>query len=137
MESPTSIQTATVEASDNRRYKSPSILEAVFELRFESIQSWGISSFVEFTRIAKERGYPILKDVNESFQFKLSHPAAGLAPEVSAVASRVQTWNEEGTQLWQASPEMFAANRRAPYLGWKNFRPHIFEGLDIFRGVAN
>jgi uncharacterized protein (TIGR04255 family) len=118
-----------------RRYKNPSILEAVFELRFLSLQTWGISSFVQFAGIAKNRGYPILKDVSESFQFKLPM-GGGTSPEVNRVANRVQTWNEDGSQLWQASPEMFAANRRAPYLGWARFKPHILEGFEIYRTIA-
>jgi uncharacterized protein (TIGR04255 family) len=119
-----------------RTYKHPSILEAVFELRFQSLPSWGISSFVEFARLAKESGYPVLKDAAESFQ--LTFPiGGGGTPAMSKVPSRVQTWNEEGTQLWQAGPEMFAANRRAPYRGWSNFRPHIVQGLELYRKVAN
>lgn len=119
-----------------RRYNHPTILEAVFELRFQSVKSWGISSFVEFARLAKEHGYPVLKDAAESLQVRFPISGSG-APTMAPVASRVQTWNEEGTQLWQASPEMFAANRRAPYRGWQDFRPHILQGFELYRKVAN
>lgn len=135
MESPSVIETQEPENLSERTYKHPSILEAVFELRFKTLQAWGIRSFVEFAGFAKERGYPVLKDVTESFQFNFP-PTGGTPPAVSKVASRVQTWNEEGSQLWQASPEMYAANRRAPYLGWKAFRPHILEGFELYRKVA-
>lgn len=119
-----------------RKYKHPTVLEAVFELRFQSVKSWGISSFVEFARLAKERGYPVLKDAAQSFQ--LSFPiGSGGEPKMNTVASRIQTWNEDGTQLWQASPELFAANRRAPYEGWGAFLPHMLEGLEIYRRVVN
>ncbi len=121
---------------NERRYNHPTILEAVFELGFQSVKSWGISSFVEFAGLAKERGYPILKDAAQSFQvtFPIS---GGSAPTMMPVASRVQTWNEQGKQLWQASPEVFAANRRAPYKGWEAFLPHILEGLELYRKIAN
>jgi uncharacterized protein (TIGR04255 family) len=118
------------------KYNHPTILEAVFELRFQSVKTWGISSFVEFAGLAKERGYPVLKDAAQSFQ--VTFPMnSGVAPTMNTVASRVQTWNKEGTQLWQASPEIFAANRRAPYEGWEAFRPHILEGLELYYKLAN
>lgn len=120
---------------NDRKYNHPIILEAVFELRFQSVKSWGISSFVEFAGLAKERGYPVLKDAAQSFQ--VTFPIGGSAPTMMPIASRVQTWNEEGTQLWQASPEMFAANRRTPYKGWEAFLPHILEGLELYRKIAN
>ena len=121
---------------NERRYKHPTILEAVFELGFQSAKPWGISSFVEFAGLAKERGYPLIKDAAQSFQ--VTFPVTGgSAPTMMPVASRVQTWNEEGTQLWQASPEMFAANQRAPYKGWEAFLPHILEGLELYRKVAS
>lgn len=123
-------------ALSEHRYNYPTIIEAVFELRFKSAKSWGISSFVEFAGLAKEKGYPVIKDAAESFQVRL--PISGNeAPVMTPIANRVQTWNENGTQLWQASPEMFAANRRSPYQGWQNFLPHILQGLEIYRKVAN
>ena len=118
-----------------RKYKHPSILEAVVELRVEPSSAWSISSFVEFAGLAKDRGYPILKDAAPGFQ--VSFPmAGGKPPVIASVANRVQTWNEEETQLWQAGPQLFAANRRAPYLGWAEFRPHVAEGLKLYKAVA-
>ncbi|MBA2340580.1 MAG: TIGR04255 family protein [Pyrinomonadaceae bacterium] len=118
-----------------RRYKHPTIVEAVFELRFPIAKSWGISSFVEFAGLAKQRGYPNLVDAAQGFQVNFPISSGG-APTMTPVASRVQTWNEEGTQLWQASPQAYAANRRAPYEGWEKFRPHILEGLELYREIA-
>ena len=118
-----------------RSYKHPAIIEAVFELRLQTVKSWGISSFVEFAKLAKEHGFPNLKDAAESFQ--VTFPIGSIeAPTMTPVPSRVQTWNEEGTQLWQASPQMYAANRRAPYAGWAQFLPHILEGLELYCRTA-
>ncbi|MGI8998032.1 MAG: TIGR04255 family protein [Pyrinomonadaceae bacterium] len=118
-----------------RRYKYPTIVEAVFELRFPVASSWGIGSFVEFVGLAKQLGYPKLVDAAQGFQVTFPVSGGG-APVTVPVANRVQTWNEEGTQLWQASPQMYAANRRAPYEGWKKFRPHILQGLELYRQVT-
>jgi len=123
-----------------REYKQPAIAEAIFELRFSAIDSWGISSFVEFAELAKQRGYPTLKDVEQGFQF--TFPVRGGtstgtgAPIMTPVTGRVQTWNEEETQLWQASQQLFAANRRSPYDGWEKFLTHILGGFEIYRQVA-
>lgn len=119
-----------------RKYKHPSILEAVVELRVEPSSAWGISSFVEFAGLAKVRVYPTLKDAGPGFQ--VSFPmAVGKPPVVASVANRVQTWNEAETQLWQAGPQLFAANRRAPYMGWGDFRPHVVaEGLKLYKTIA-
>lgn len=118
-----------------RKYKHPSVLEAVVELRVVPSSAWGISSFVEFAGLAKDRGYPILKDAAPGFQISL--PVSGGKPQVLAsAANRVQTWNESGNQLWQAGPQLFAANRRAPYEGWEKFRPHVAEGLELFLKLA-
>lgn len=122
-------------AVSERKYKNPSVLEAVLELRVKPSETWSISSFVEFAGAAKERGYPILKDAAQGFQ--VAFPVAqGAAPSVTTIANRVQTWNESETQLWQAGPQLYAANRRQPYEGWKSFRPHIFEGLDLYCNIA-
>lgn len=118
-----------------RKYKSPCVLEAIVELRVKASESWSISSFVEFAGVAKERGYSILKDAAEGFQ--VAFPVAeGGTPTVTPIANRVQTWNQSGTQLWQAGPQLFAANRRQPYEGWASFRPHILEGMSLYCGIA-
>lgn len=117
------------------RYKHPTIVEAVCELRFPVAKSWGISSFVDFAGLAKQRGYPKLVDAAQGFQVNFPISGSG-APTMTPVASRVQMWNEERTQLWQAGPQMYAANRRAPYEGWEQFRPHILAGFELYCEVA-
>lgn len=118
-----------------RKYRNPCVLEAVVELRVKAAESWSISSFVEFAGAAKERGYPILKDAAEGFQ--VAFPVAeGGTPSVTPIANRVQTWNRSETQLWQAGPQLFAANRRQPYEGWDAFRPDVLEGLDLYCSIA-
>lgn len=125
-------------ALSERKYRKPAIVEAVFELHFPAQNDWGISSSVEFANFAKEKGYPVLKDVVEGFQFSLP-VGQGAAPIMNPipVKRRIQTWNEEGTQLWQASSQLYAANRRSPYLGWDKFLPHILVGLEGYRKIAN
>lgn len=118
-----------------RKYKHPSVLEAIVELRIAPSSAWGISSFVDFAGLAKDRGYPILKDAAPGFQISL--PVSGGKPQVlTSAANRVQTWNESGNQLWQAGPQLFAANRRAPYEGWEKFRPHVAQGLELYLELA-
>jgi uncharacterized protein (TIGR04255 family) len=129
------IQVQGQQSLNEHTYKHPVILEAVFELRFETVKAWGITSFVEFARLAKEKGYPVLKDAAQSFQVIFPLSSSG-APTMTPISNRVQTWNEAETQLWQASPEMFAANRRTPYEGWVAFLPHILVGLELYRKVA-
>ena len=119
-----------------QKYKQPTIAEAVFELRFPAIDSWGISSFIEFSELAKQRGYSKLKDVEQGFQFTFPVRGGTGAPTMSPVTGRVQAWNEKETQLWQAGQQMFAANRRSPYEGWSKFLPHILEGLEIYSQIA-
>lgn len=118
------------------RYKHPALLETVFELRFPPDNSWGISSFIEFANLASKQNYTKIVDAVEGFQFNFS-ASGNEPPQVKPVSRRIQTWNEEGTQLWQASPELYAANRRKPYQGWETFLPHILKGFDLYKQVAN
>ncbi|MBI4852253.1 MAG: TIGR04255 family protein [Acidobacteria bacterium] len=118
------------------KYKYPTIIEAILELRVHPSSAWGISSFVEFARLAKDQGYPILKDVNPNYQFVIPVGTSGETPSITPLANRIQTWNDAGTQLWQAGPQLYAANRRYPYDGWENFCPHILEGFKLYNQIA-
>lgn len=117
------------------KYKNPSVIEAVFEVRFPSDNDWGMSSFVKFAKAAEKAGYSEVVDAGEAFQFSFQSQEKTI-PEVKPISRRIQTWNKSKNELWQASPDLYAANRREPYLGWENFRAHIFKGLDIYSKLA-
>ncbi|MCC7307395.1 MAG: TIGR04255 family protein [Acidobacteria bacterium] len=118
------------------KYKHPSLVEAVFEMKFPTDSKWGMSSFINFAKAAEKAGYSQVIDVAEGFQVNIQTKDGVASPEVIPVSRRIQTWNPERDQLWQASAEMFAANRRAPYLGWEKFRPHILKGWKEYAKLA-
>ena len=95
-----------------------------------------MSSFIKFANLAGKEGYSNIVDAAEAFQFNFSIGKGNEPPQVKPVTRRIQTWNKEKTQLWQASPELFAANRRKPYQGWAKFRPHILKGFDLYSKTA-
>lgn len=107
--------------------------ETVFELRFKPLTNWEISSFVKFSELAKENGFPIMRDSPQQFQVTFS---PNHQPVINQGASHIQTWNKEETKLWQAGQSLYAANQRKPYNGWKDFRPHILKGFELFKQVA-
>ncbi len=115
------------------KYKKPTIIEAVFELRFKPLPNWEIGSFVKFSELAKENGFPILKDSPKQFQVSFGSEK----PVITSATSHIQTWSMDESQLWQAGQTLYAANQREPYQGWEIFRPHIVKGLDIYKEVAN
>lgn len=115
------------------KYKKPVLIEAVFELRFKPLPNWEIGSFVKFAELAKENGFPVLRDSPQQFQVTF---APNHEPVINQGASHIQTWNKEETKLWQAGQVLYAANQREPYDGWEKFRPHILKGLKIFKNVA-
>lgn len=117
-------------------YKHPPIIEALFELRFPTNDHWGMSSFVKFAQSAEKAGYPEVVDAADGFQVNFQTGEDAKHPELKKISRRIQTWNKAKNELWQASPEMFAANRRGPYLGWEKFRPHVFKGLEIYSKLA-
>jgi uncharacterized protein (TIGR04255 family) len=117
------------------KYKRPVLAEAVFELRFPINNQWGMRSFVDFANKAASAGYTEVVDGADGFQFSFLGGEGNL-PEVKAVARRIQTWNKEKTQLLQASPELFAVNRRSPYEGWEKFSPNIYKGFEIYSKIA-
>ncbi|MGQ0541477.1 MAG: TIGR04255 family protein [Blastocatellia bacterium] len=118
-------------------YKYPSLIETVCELRFSSPTKWNMSSFIKFASLAEKAGFPVVVDAGEGFQFDFA-VTAGKAqpPKMKPVLGRIQTWNQEKTELWQAGPELFAANRRSPYKGWEVFRPHILNGFELYLRIA-
>jgi len=118
------------------KYKHPSLVEAVFELKFPTDSKWGMSSFIKFAKAAEQAGFSQVIDVAEGFQVNIQTKDGVATPEVTPVSRRIQTWNPERDQLWQASAEMFAANRRAPYLGWEKFKPHIMKGWKEYAKLA-
>jgi uncharacterized protein (TIGR04255 family) len=119
------------------KYKNPSLIEAVCELRFSPPTKWGMSSFIRFASLAEKEGFANVVDAGEGFQFNFAvGPGKSQAPKVKPVPGRIQTWNSEKTELWQAGPELFAANRRSPYKGWESFRPHILKGFDLYSKTA-
>lgn len=118
----------------NVTYRDPALIEAVFELRFPPNPKWGMSSIVKFANLAEAEGYPEVVDAAEGFQINFTSDKA--EPEFRPVSRRIQTWNKKRNELWQASAEMFAANRRAPYEGWQEFRPHISKGFQLYQGLA-
>lgn len=93
-----------------------------------------MGSVVKFANSAEDEGYPEVVDAADGFQ--INFIGGGNKPEFRPVSRRIQTWNKERTQLWQASAELFAANRRAPYAGWNEFRPHILNGLQLYQNIA-
>ncbi len=117
---------------DNKYYK-PSVLEAVFELRFPPTQTWEMRYVVEFSNRANANSFPVLKDSPQQVQVTFKN---NQEPIINKGASHIQTWNVENTQLWQAGQLLFAANQREPYNGWENFRPHILKGLEIYYDIA-
>lgn len=117
-----------------KKYKNPALIEAVFELRFPSKTEWGMSTFIKFANAASKLGYSEVVDAAQGIEVSFS--PADQSPQVKQVSRRIQTWNKEKNQLWQASPELYAANRREPYTGWENFRPHIFKGFEIYVKIA-
>ena len=122
--------------SENR-YKNPSLIETVCELRFAPATKWGTSSYIRFASLAEKEGFMNLVDAGEGFQFDFAlGPGKPNRPTIKSVPGRIQTWNKDKTELWQAGPELFAANRRSPYIGWDNFRPHIIKGFDLYRKIA-
>lgn len=116
------------------KYKHPVLVEAVLELRFPS-NDWGMSSFIKFANLASKEGYTEVVDAPDGFQVNFAF-GEGTQPEMKPVSRRIQTWNKEKTELWQASPELFAANVREPYQGWEKFRPHILKGFKLYSKVA-
>jgi len=122
-----------IDGNDNK-YKKPVVVEAVFELRFKPLPNWEIGSFVRFAELAKENGFPILRDSPQQFQVTF---APNHEPIINQGASHIQTWNNEETKLWQVGQVLYAANQREPYAGWEDFRPHILKGLELFKQVAN
>ncbi len=98
---------------------------------------WNMSSFIKFASLAEKEGFPNVVDAGESFQFNFAlGPGKTQPPKVKPVPGRIQTWNQEKTELWQAGPDLFAANRRSPYKGWETFRPHILKGFEIYSKTA-
>jgi len=118
---------------NDKKYKKPVVIEAVFELRFKPLPSWEIGSFVKFAELAKENGFPTLRDSPQQFQVTF---APNHEPIINQGASHIQTWNKEETKLWQVGQILYAANQREPYDGWEDFRPHILKGLKLFKQVA-
>lgn len=118
------------------RYKNPTLTEAVFELRFPNDGSWGISSAIKFANSAAKEGFTeVVEPKDASIEFNFS-PAGIAPPRIIPNTSRIQTWNPEKNQLWQAGDQLFAANRTVPYIGWGNFRPHIFKGFSLYCQAA-
>lgn len=105
-------------------------------MTFPSDSKWGMSSFIKFAKAAELEGFPEVVDVNDGFQVNVQSKDSAVTPEVIPVSRRIQTWNADRNQLWQASAEMYAANRRAPYLGWEKFRPHILKGWNSYAKIA-
>ncbi len=117
------------------KYKHPVLVEAVLELRFPSNNKWGMSSFIKFANLANDEGFTEVVDAPDGFQVNFAF-GEGKQPEMQPVSRRIQTWNKEKTRLWQASPELFAANVREPYQGWEKFRPHILKGFELYSKIA-
>jgi uncharacterized protein (TIGR04255 family) len=96
-----------------------------------------MSSFINFAKLAEKEGYGEVVDAAEGFQLTFATGEHGATnPDVKTVSRRIQTWNKDRTELWQASPELYAANRREPYLGWQKFRPHILKGFGLYSRTA-
>lgn len=93
-----------------------------------------MGSIVKFANSASTEGYPEVVDSAEGFQINFT--ANNNKPEFRPVSRRIQTWNKDRNELWQASAELFAANRRAPYPGWQAFRPHILKGFQLYQKLA-
>lgn len=123
------------------KYKKSPIIEALCEVRFPSDNNWRINSFIKFANKAETLGFIDVVDAAEGFQiqFKFNEgmgDSNGTPPLLKPVSRRIQTWNKNKSLLWQASAELFAANNRAPYLGWTKFKPHILKGLDVYSRIA-
>ncbi len=120
------------------KYKNPTLAEAIFELRFPDDSSWGMSSFIKFANLAAKEGFTEVVDAKQTgFEIQFSPTGENLSPKVIPSTGRIQTWNSEKTQLWQAAANLYAANRREPYLGWGKFLPHIKKGFSLYCQAAN
>jgi uncharacterized protein (TIGR04255 family) len=117
-----------------RVYKSPPVIEAVSEFRFEGSQPW------DWTIPGL-----IYKEIMHVFPKKRQRNVVELAmqPEgdkvhqqLKAGIAKMQFVREDETALVQVGPDLLAVNQLRPYPSWEEFKKLTVEQLRIYQHVA-
>lgn len=113
------------------KLKSPPLLEAICEFRFDDLKSW--TGVVPGQLYEKIKGrFPKQGEI-EMTSFALN-PKMGEV-HLGAGAKRIQMRKEDGSAMVQVGKDLLAINHLRPYESWKSFRSMIKEMLTTYLGI--
>jgi uncharacterized protein (TIGR04255 family) len=106
-----------------KHYKSPPLLEAVCEFKFQPPSSWN----------------PAVSDLiyeKVKTQFPQRETMNGLSGEELAPSAKTKFRRADGSALLQVSPKLLAINQLRPYPTWPQFKKMILDAYTIYRELA-
>lgn len=105
-----------------RKYKKPSIIEAIFEAKFDLNGFDSTAPGVIFSQI--QSSYPHKQDIAHEFFYLERGETKESKPAPVIQAPKVRARNKDNTELVQFGPGVITANRLA-YTTWDEFKPAI------------
>ncbi|MGC8782802.1 MAG: TIGR04255 family protein [Armatimonadota bacterium] len=109
-----------------RKYKHPSILEALCEVQFETPEDWNTACYGILMAAVRDMGFEQTEEIPAfALQVDVRQKETLVLPTL--VLMRYKHAN--GKNLLHLGPNSFTINQLAPYTGWHEFKPYIVECL--------
>ncbi len=115
------------------RYKTPPIIEAVCEFRFEPTSAWDMT-IPGLVYEALRQSFPV-RQTRKGFNLELISGAQSLTHTTEQV-NMAQFLSVDKTRLVQVAHDLISVNHLAPYESWNAFLPDIKSGFQSYCNVA-
>jgi uncharacterized protein (TIGR04255 family) len=130
---PGSANTMTNEGRVRRRYKKPSVSEAICEFQFRGAKEWDWTiPGLLYQEIREE--FP-QKRQEKAFEINIAQMGK-IEQSVGGSLSKMQFLREDGSAMVQIGPDLLAINVLPPYPGWEVFEALIRRQFEIYLRVV-
>jgi uncharacterized protein (TIGR04255 family) len=117
-----------------RKYKSPPLIEALCEFRFEPRSPWDLAiPGLIYEKLSDT--FPKRRQA-KAYETMVAAGPEGIQQQV-VQTDRLQFLRDDEKALIQVGPHLLAVNHLKPYPTWEGFLPLIRKGLDAYRKVAD
>jgi uncharacterized protein (TIGR04255 family) len=115
-----------------KKYLNPPLVEAVFELFFESSNWSPAIPGIFFSKVQKK--YPVISQSPGGFGVSFGQKGLRIGPGNNDLT---QFKSHDGTSVIQLSNNLLTVNKLPEYSGWDSYKLMILEALDVFKEVLD
>jgi uncharacterized protein (TIGR04255 family) len=114
-----------------KKYKNPPIIEAVFELFYESSNWSSVIPGIFYNKI--DNNYPKISQVQKGVGISVGNKGIQIAPGLNDMT---QFKSLDDSSIIQLSSGLLTVNKLPKYNGWDNYKKNILDAVEAFKQVV-